>query len=177
MSKPTKQLLLVIDLQKGWLHKVATEATMVRCVQLCKQFTGDIQLCSFKNDPASLFHTQLKWYRFVDQTDTDLIPQAAALNLPVEWRTTYSCVTDQNKAKLLQYDHIYIAGVFTDISVMATAMAVFDLGVPVSVITDCVGTLHGEQIHRAALQSLDMAIGSSNMITASAVLAAQNSAV
>jgi nicotinamidase-related amidase len=170
-----RELLLVIDLQKGWLHKEATEPTFRHCIALCKQFAGDITLCMFKNDPTSLFHTQLHWTRFTDPEDTDLIPEAAALHLPTEWRTTYSCVTPENKSKLAEYDHIYIAGVYTDISVAATAMAIFDLGIPVSVVTDCVGTLHGQRVHEAALQSIDMAIGSNNMITAAALLQKQAS--
>jgi len=44
-------------------------------------------------------------------------------------------------------------------------MAIFDQNIPVSVVSDCVATLHGEDVHEAALKSIDMAIGSQNLIT------------
>jgi hypothetical protein len=89
------KLLLIIDLQKGWRHKTATEAAMLQTVALCQKFTGDIIHCCFKNDPKSLFHTQLNWRRFVDARDTDQIPEIADLNLPQYWRGTYSCVNQE----------------------------------------------------------------------------------
>lgn len=159
-----KTLLIVIDLQKGWRHKTATEATMLRTVKLIKKFKGDVIHCCFKNDPASLFHTQLNWRRFVESSDTDQIPEVTPLNLPIYWRSTYSCVNDETLPIIKQYDHVYIAGVFTDISVAVTAMDIFDQNIPVSVVTDCVATLHGEAIHESSLRSLDFAIGKQNLV-------------
>ncbi|MDB5186144.1 MAG: isochorismatase family hydrolase [Candidatus Saccharibacteria bacterium] len=170
-----RSLLLVIDLQKGWRHKTATEAAMLKTVELCKEFSGDIIHCCFKNDPASLFHTQLKWYRFTEPEDTDQIPEVIPLKLPQYWRTTYSCVTDELLPVFQQYDHIYIAGVFTDISVAATAMDIFDHNIPVSVVTDCVATLHGQSIHENSLRSLDYAIGPGCLVTATALIKSHES--
>lgn len=164
-----KQLLLIIDLQKGWRHKTATEAAMLRTVALAREFPGDAIHCCFRNDPDSLFHTQLHWSRFTDNSDTDQIAEIAALNLPQYWRETYSCLTDEVHEVVRNYSHVYIAGVFTDISVAATAMELFDRGVPVSVISDCVATLHGQPIHEAALQSLEHAIGRDHVVTAAAI--------
>lgn len=154
-----KKLLLVIDMQQGWRHRIATEGVMQRTVELCKNFEGDIIHCCFRNDPDSLFHSQLHWKRFIEAPDTDQIAEIAPLNLPVYWRTTYSCVTPELAPLFARYDHIYIAGVFTDISVAATAMQLFDMGIPVTVVSDCVATLHGEDVHEAALKSLEQAIG------------------
>lgn len=170
MSKP---LLIVIDLQKGWRHKTATEPAMLRAVELCKQFKGDVVHCCFRNDPSSAFHTQLKWRRFVEPKDTDQIPEVVPLGLPVKWRTTYSCINDELLPIVKQYDRIYVAGVFTDISVFVTAMDIFDLNITASVVSDCVATLHGEQVQVNALRSLDMALGSQNVVTARQVLAQQ----
>ncbi len=161
-----KKLLLVIDLQKGWRHKTATESAMIRTVELVKKFDGEIIHCRFKNDPNSLFHTQLGWKRFVKPYDTDEIPEIASLKLKTCWRTTYSCVNDELRPLLKEYDHVYIAGVFTDISVASTAMDIFDMNIPVSIVVDCVATLHGQQVHDMELRSLDHAIGSKNLVEA-----------
>jgi len=159
-----RSLLLVIDLQKGWRHKTATEPAMLKAVELCKKFKGDVIHCCFKNDPASLFHTQLHWERFVDAEDTDQIPEAVPLKLPIYWRSTYSCVNQETLPLIKQYDHVYIVGVFTDISVTATAMEIFDHTIPVSIVVDCVATLHGQAIHENSLRSLDFAIGKQNLV-------------
>lgn len=166
-----KPLLLIIDLQKGWRHKEATEQAMLRAVALAQRFPGDIIHCRFKNEPNSLFHSQLGWSRFVDPADTGEIPEIAALSLPTYWRTAYSCVNDELKPVLASYSHVYIAGVFTDISVTATAMGIFDLYIPVSVVTDCVATLHGQPVHEMALRSLAHALGRQYLVTAEEVTA------
>ncbi len=165
----TRSLLIVIDLQKGWRHKTATEAAMLRAVELCKNFDGDVIHCCFKNDPASAFHTQLGWQRFISPDDTDPIPEVVPLKLPVQWRSTYSCVTKELLPILDNYDHVYIAGVFTDISVFVTAMDIFDLNIPVSVVVDCVATLHGDRAQASALQSLDFAIGGKYLVESKAL--------
>ena len=164
-----RSLLLVIDLQKGWRHKTATETAMLATVELCQKFKGDIIHCCFRNNPASLFHSQLNWHRFTEASDTDQIPEIVPLNLPVYWRETYSCLTDELLPVISRYKHIYIAGVFTDISVAMTAMDIFDHDIPVSVVTDCVATLHGQPVHESALRSLAHAIGRDYLITAETV--------
>ncbi|HVS58510.1 MAG TPA: isochorismatase family protein [Candidatus Saccharimonadales bacterium] len=164
-----RNLLIIIDLQQGWRHKTATEAAMLRGVELCKHFDGDVIHCCFKNDPASLFQTQLHWKRFIESPDIDEIPEIAPLKLPRYWRSTYSCVNDETWPIIEPYDHVYIAGVFTDISVTATAMHIFDKNKAVSVVADCVATLHGQAIHEAALRSLEHAIGRRHVIPTATV--------
>ncbi len=163
-------LLLVIDLQAGWRHKTATEQAMLDTVKLCKRFSSDVIHCCFRNNPTSLFYSQLRWHGFTTSPDTDQIPEIAALKLPVYWRETYSCLTPEITALIKHYSHIYIAGVFTDISVLMTAMAIFDLGIPVSVVGDCIATLHGEDVHRAAMRSLSHAIGYRHIVTAQSLM-------
>ena len=165
-----RALLIIIDLQKGWRHPTATEPAMLRTVELCKQFPGDVLHCCFRNDPASLFHTQLNWTRFTEADDTDQIPEIAELHLPVQWRSTYSCLNEQTLPIVQKYDRVYIAGVFTDISVASTAMDIFDRNIPVYVVRDCVATLHGEDVHESALKSLEFAIGDEWVVPAETVL-------
>lgn len=165
-----KQLLIVIDLQAGWRHETATEGAMMNTVELCKKFDGDVVHCRFRNDPSSLFHTQLNWKRFVDDEDTAEIPEIAKLKIPTIWRTTYSCVNREIRPLLKKYDNVYIAGVFTDISVFTTAMEIFDMGIPVYVVADCVGTLHGEETHYYSLQSLSHGIGAGHLVGSAAVV-------
>ncbi|MGH7239050.1 MAG: cysteine hydrolase family protein, partial [Candidatus Saccharimonadales bacterium] len=160
---PSKQkydtLLIIIDLQKGWIHKTATEATMLRAAALAEKFDGDVIHCRFWNNPDSLFHKQLQWKRFTENYDTEEIPEIAKLKLPTYWRDTYSVINDETLPIIKKYKHVYLAGVYTDISIASTAMGIFDLNIPVSVVKDCVATLHGPTVHEAAIKSLGFAIG------------------
>lgn len=165
-----KDLLLIIDLQKGWRHRTATEKVMQKTVQLAQRFKGDVIHSCFKNDPKSLFYTQLNWSRFSEPRDTDQIPEIAELKLPIYWRNTYNCVTDETLPLFKKYKHIYIAGVFTDISVHATALCLFDNGIQVSVVKDAICTLHGNDVHSVYLKSLEMALDRKHVVTSKSLL-------
>lgn len=159
-----KNLLILIDLQHGWRHKTATESVLLRCVDLAKEFTGDTILSCFRHTPGGFIEQQLNWKRFVDETDTALIPEAQSLRLPKYWRQTYNCITPEVETIVKQYDRVYLAGVFTDISVFVTAAALFDMGIPVTVVRDCVATLHGESVHTYALRSIEHMIDRKNVL-------------
>lgn len=167
MKKP---LLLVIDLQQGWRHETATAEAMLNTVKLAKKFNGPRIHCRFVNDEKSLFYTSLHWDRFFTPEDTAEIPEIKALNLPSYWRSTYSCINEETITLIRATSKVYICGVFTDVSVTATAMAIFDMAVPVAVVSDCVASLHGEQAHIAELRSLESIIGAANLPTAAGVL-------
>jgi nicotinamidase-related amidase len=164
-----KPLLLIIDLQKGWRHD-STERAMLETVKLAKRFSGDIIHCRFINDENSLFYTSLRWDRFFTPDDTDEIPEIEKYRLPTYWRSTYSCVNEETKPLIKSASKVYICGVFTDVSVTATAMSVFDLSVPVAVVSDCVASLHGEPAHLSELRSLESIVGALNLPTAAGVL-------
>jgi nicotinamidase-related amidase len=164
-----KKLLILIDLQKGWLHS-STKPAMLKAVELSRQFDADTVHCCFRNDPASLFHKQINWKRFVDPADTEQIEEIKSLNLPVYWRSTYSCLNEEMAELIKNYDVVYVAGVFTDVSVYVTAMAIFDANTPVCVVRDCVATLHGEQAHKSALKSLDFTLGSHAIVDSSQII-------
>lgn len=163
------KLLVVIDLQKGWRHS-STEPAMLQTVKLCHKFPGDIIHCCFKNDPTSLFYKQIHWRRFIKASDTDEIPEVVGLKLPVYWRSTYSCVNEETLPLFKRYKHVYIAGVFTDISVFVTALDIFDQNIPVSVVVDCIGTLHGPSVQRESLRSLDSALGTDHLVESPSLL-------
>jgi hypothetical protein len=45
-------------------------------------------------------------------------------------------------------------------------MDIFDQNVPVSIVTDCVATLHGQPVHESSLRSLDFALGEKHLVKA-----------
>lgn len=164
-----RRLLILIDLQDGWRHRTASEKAMLRAVDCATSFPGDVIHCCFKNDRQSAFWQQLHWRRFFESKDTTQIPEITTQKLPVYWRSTYSCINEETEPIVTKYDHVYLAGVFTDVSIAATAMSLFDKGIPVSVVRDCVATLHGDDVQRAALKSLGFILGDQYVINAAQI--------
>ena len=142
---------------------------MLHTVDCAASFPGDVIHCCFQNDRHSAFWTQLHWRRFFEATDTSQIPEIATQELPVYWRSTYNCINEETESIVTRYDHVYLAGVFTDVSIAATAMSLFDKGIPVSVVRDCVATLHGDDVQQATLKSLGFVLGDQYVIDAAQI--------
>lgn len=87
----------------------------------------------------------------------------------VFWRSSYSCLTPELVRVVKHYDQVYIAGVFTNISVFVSALDVFDRNIPVAVVSDCVATLHGDEVNSTALKSLDFALGKKGLVKSSQI--------
>lgn len=155
-----KPLLLVIDMQVGFWHSVL-EDVHPNILRLAESRAVPVVASQFFNPPESLFHSQLHWYRFTEEKDVKLIDSLEKLKPHTIRHGTYTVWNDELRswAKQHEIDHVYIAGVFTDVCVTKTAMDVFDDNIPVSVIPDAVHTLHGQPIHDATIRALGQIIG------------------
>lgn len=162
--------LIVIDPQVGWQHESVAEAfdNALSCAQ---SFEGPIVLTRFINPPDSRFVSQLNWRRFSDEADAKLIDQFAELEASVFDHPSYTCLTDdlQHFLESNEITQVYVAGVFTDVCVTLTAMELFDHDYDTYVLEDCIGTLHGQDVHLATLKSLRQILGSRHVIHSQAM--------
>lgn len=85
--------------------------------------------------------------------------------------TQYSIFTEElfNFIKENRIDEIYLSGIYTDVSIIKAAMDAFDMNIKVKVVSDACASLHGENNHRYALDSLKHIIGKDNIVTVSEV--------
>lgn len=160
-----RDLLLVIDMQEGFRSK-ATESITPNLLELLQVFPGKVVLSLFVNEKGSLFETELSWTDFQAADQQALLPEFQELDFPRFWHSGYTVltpeITDLIEAERLET--IYLAGIFTDVCIVKTAMDVFDFGHRPVVVADCVNTLHGEDVHQATLKSLKFSIGWQNVI-------------
>lgn len=162
-----KSVLLVIDPQVGWQHP-AVDDVFATIPEAMRHFKGLRAVTAYVNAPDSLFETQLAWTRFRESSDTQLIDGYAEHADAVFEHETYGCLTDDvdEFLKANEITDVYVCGVFTDICISQTAMQLFDAGYSAFVVQDLVGTLHGEDVHRATIKSLKHAIGQAHVIMA-----------
>ncbi|MBP3888261.1 MAG: cysteine hydrolase [Cellulosilyticum sp.] len=76
-------------------------------------------------------------------------------------KSTYTSITDDVK-KLLDKNkvkQVYIAGLNTETSILATAFDLFDKGIKPVVLSHLCNTVNGEEMNKAALNILRKAVG------------------
>lgn len=76
-------------------------------------------------------------------------------------KSTYTSITDDVK-KLLDKNkvkQVYIAGLNTETSILATAFDLFDKGIKPIVLSHLCNTVNGEEMNKAALNILRKAVG------------------
>jgi nicotinamidase-related amidase len=163
----SSRALLILDPQQGWVHE-SVNKVFERIPSYANKFDGHVIICKFVNKQDSPFVEFLNWERFIDDEDTRLLVGYEQLTEQIFERTTYDCLQPDLieflEAKSIQ--SIYLSGIFTDVSVAATAMSAFDRGYETFVVTDLVNTLHGQKIHEMTLKSLGFSIGQRHSIAA-----------
>lgn len=80
-------------------------------------------------------------------------------------KTSYSPLTDDFLDFLTKerFDAAYICGIETDSCVLATAFALFDMGIKPIIIIDCCATCAGDELQSAAIMIMDRAFGKENI--------------
>lgn len=152
--------LVLVDVQQGFLNEYTRRCLPHIHRALNSPEFGLIVATRFFNPPGTLFHEQMGWHRFADSPDVDLDPavqQAADIVLD---KTGYSPGVEL--AGLLrghEVGHATVMGVDTDVCVHATAVALFDAGIPVSVDVRGCATGGGRTADIAARALLSRVVG------------------
>lgn len=161
-----KKLLLVIDMQEGF-RSSASENIIPNILALSKKFENSVIYSQFVNEKGSLFDKQLNWKKFTSEQDISVLTELQSV---ASLKLTHSTYTVLN-SKLQMYikensvRQVYIAGVYTDVCVLKTAMDLFDYGMEVFIVADACASLHGEEHHQWAIDSLKHILGKNHIIT------------
>lgn len=160
----TKSILLVVDLQRGFLNQntervlnVINEAKRLLHYEICVY-------TKFFNSQKSSFTQILNWTKFQSGYEQELV-------LPVEdkdivlSKNSYSAVTVDLKELIEkgQFDNVYLCGVDTDSCVLATAFELFDLGINPAIIIDACASSGGDSCHAAAELIMRRSFGNDNV--------------
>jgi nicotinamidase-related amidase len=106
----------------------------------------------------------LGWTVFQKPEKQQPLKELDEFSLPVYKHYGYTVVTDEifQIIKEKQLEEVYLAGIFTDVCIVKTALDLFDRGIATHIVDTCMGTLHGEHIHEAVMESMKYSIGAHN---------------
>jgi len=158
-------LLVLMDIQKGLINE-HTEHLVDRITDLCeknkkKHLFDDVVAVKFVNHINGPHVKLLGWTKMVLEEEQHLLPIVEESASKVFVKHTYSAYTDEFAAyvKEKNVDRVILAGIDTDICVLATAIACFDHGIPCRVLEYYSASDGGNKFHKAGIACIKRILG------------------
>lgn len=159
-----KSALLIVDVQRGFINQYTKEIpSLVEQEQASYDFVWAARLEYEENSPF------LTIRRHSGFSDTDS-PEELAFNLRPDAKTIikhgYSAVTNElaDELKANSIVQIDLMGMDTDQCVLATALALFDIGITPRIVVDRCASTGGSEAHDIGVAVMRRALGNQNMI-------------
>ncbi len=165
-----KNILLIIDLQKGFVSKGLTDSTKERIDELIEANLFDCIISTvYRNYPDSPIERLMGWDKLQTAEEQLVVGAAKTESDHFIKKTTYSAYSSalidllksENNGELPT--RIFIAGLDTECCVLATATDLFEAGIRPIVLQQYCGASGGEDAHLAGVRSLCSLIGSNNV--------------
>jgi len=78
----------------------------------------------------------------------------------------YSAAPLLSQSESEEVGQILLCGIFSDVSILKTALDLLEMGIKPVVLSDLCATPHGDEIHHACMKSLRHSIGARGVVTA-----------
>ena len=161
------KILLVVDVQQGYINQ-HTNHVVKDIEKHIKNFDYDLVIATrFINKADSLHKSELNMQEMTMLSpNAKLAGEIGDLADIVIMKSTYTSLT-MDVAKLLEKNNVkevYLAGLNTDRSIMATALELFDKGIKPKVLSQLCGSTAGEMRNKEALDILAHALGDNNIL-------------
>lgn len=159
------ELLLIIDTQEGFRSQQTLQIIPI-LKEISSTFKGHVFYTQFINEKNSLFEKQLQWTCFQTEQEQEILSELHPLNGSIASHTGYTVLTDELKRWIQDHSvtSVYLSGIYTDVCIVKTAMDLFDAGIECFVLKDACHSLHGQDNHERALDSLSHIIGKDHII-------------
>lgn len=156
------KIILLVDIQEGYMNEELR--TLPKDIEKhVKNYDYDLVIATrFINKNDSLHRSD------IHIKDMTVFSSKAKLVEPIDkiadivlMKSTYTSYTI-DVAKLLEkkdVKQVYIAGLNTETSILATALDLFDKGIKPVVLSHLCNTTNGKRINEAALEILRIAVG------------------
>lgn len=156
------KIILLVDIQEGYMNEELR--TLPKDIEKhVKNYDYDLVIATrFINKNDSLHRSD------IHIKDMTVFSSKAKLVEPIDkiadfvlMKSTYTSYT-VDVAKLLEkkdVKQVYIAGLNTETSILATALDLFDKGIKPVVLSHLCNTTNGKRINEAALEILRIAVG------------------
>lgn len=149
---------VVVDLQRAF-ERCETQALAVKIRDAISSGPGPVYALVQVNPPDGPLQRMRNWTGATGAGDAALIDPLLELNPKVFTKTGYGAVTPLPVEELRSFEVVYLAGADTDACVLATALSLFDAGVPVVVRPDLCWSSGGSRLHDAAIEILRRQLG------------------
>lgn len=161
------KILLLIDIQEGFMNEI-TESIPNNVKKHIKNYSYDLVIATrFINKIESLHKSELKTKDMTMLSPhAKLVEGISEISDIVLMKSTYTSLT-ADVAKLLEKNNmkqVYLAGLNTDTSILATAFDLFDKGIRPIILSKCCGSIAGLEANAAALNILERALGENNIL-------------
>ena len=159
-----KKLLLVIDMQKGFINENTIFLIDKIRDLLNNDYFDKIAFTKFINYSDSYFVKKMNYKRCMDKNDCEIVIDT--LDNKVLEKGKYSVFNDEFRDYIMEnkISEIYLAGVDTDACVLSTAFDLFENGYDVYVLKDYCASSGGISYHEAAISILKRNIGKKQVI-------------
>jgi nicotinamidase-related amidase len=174
MEKPKDVVLIVIDMQNGFLGS-RTQHVIPKVVSLVEEFQKrhlPIVFTRFHNEPGSQYERLIHWTRLRDSPEIDLTPELVPFADVVIDKSVYTAFTPSLLALLEKggWQRIVLCGVATDSCVLKTAADAFERQLTPLVVEDACASHGGDDVHKAGLLLIGRFIGKSQIMDSEALL-------
>ena len=164
-----KKLLLIVDMQNGFVTEGSRHIIPVidGLIRKFKSADFPVAFTRFINYDKSPWVKWIKWSRFMDSPEIDIIPELSQYaDVVFDKKGLYTGFTNEFKdyIKKNEIQEIYLCGVATDGCVLKTAVDAFERGIEPIVIEDASHSHAGENVHQAGLLLISRFVGKNQII-------------
>jgi len=163
--------LLIIDMQEGFRFPETENLAQLLRNNL-SHFTGKVVFTCFKDSPGSRFEKDLKWTTFQNAEKQGILNELKDIATDKE-KIVHSGYEINIPQDLIQSSNkIFLAGIYTDVCILDTALKLFDLGIDVYIIEDWCASPnnhYSKEIHSCALETIRHTIGKDKVIHSSSL--------
>ncbi len=169
MYKPEKPVLLVIDMQNGFLGEKSRHviSNVVTLATECQRRSIPIVFTRFHNREGSPYESLIGWRRLRSEEETNITAELSTFSGKIIDKDFYSAFTDDFVQLLKEngWTTLILCGVATESCVMKTAVDAFERNLTPVVISDASASHAGLDVHNAGLMILGRFIGKDQLVT------------
>ena len=165
-----KNILLVIDIQNGFIVNDMTKDTLVNIEKLLKSKVFDSVIATkYLNYPESPIIELMGWDLLMAKDEQQLAGSVESYTDRIVEKSRYSSVNenlfealkDLNNGNYPEY--LFVVGVDTECCVLSTVIDLFEMGIRPIVLSAYCGSSGGESYHHAGILSMHHLIGKNNI--------------
>lgn len=167
--EPSKALLVVVDMQNGFLNEFSLPviSSVRRLLAECYRRNLPVIFTEFVNPPSSVFDRMLEWTEMRERPEVDIHESLREFVHTSIVKNYYTAFTDEfeNFIRRKKCETLLISGVSTESCILKTALDAFERGIRPVVVSDACASDIGPDKHSEALELMKITIGAKQIMT------------